>query len=179
MKNKLMSMVIICIVGTALVATWAWRPKSRYVFGGIWAGYDPSNPDTAIFYTHTSRDDVVGRREFSYYMNHFNFDATLGGLFPDAVMLADGVGRGYATGRDSFHFSSLVVAVNATGYVQYYAIGSGDGVFLNKDEQYVEALNWAVYLPGQDVDPHDGIPEGEPLFAMQIPLYMQRVPYLT
>ena len=63
MRNRLLTMLIIGLIGASLVAAIAWRPKSKYVFGGIWAGYDPANPDTAIFYTHNSQDDMVGRRK--------------------------------------------------------------------------------------------------------------------
>lgn len=181
MKNGLIAAIMIMIAGALLIGAASYRPKSRYVFAGIWVGIDPTNPETAIFYTHVTPDDVVGKRRFSYYMNHFDFDATLGGYFPDAAVLADGVGSGYATGKDTYDFSSIVCAVDSKGFVQYTAIGSGKAVWVNADEQMVEDFTWAVYLPTQDVDPHDGIPdEGQaPILCLRIPLHMKRVPHFA
>ena len=175
-RRRLTIVVAVAMVSAVLVG--AWRPKSKYAYGGIWVGRDPTNPASAIFYTHCSADDMAGYREFSYYINHFNIDATLGGFFPDAMLLADGVGRGHATGKETFEFSSLICAVNSTNFVQYYLVGSGKGVWLNADEQMIEDFTCSVYLPAQDAD-YDGIPdEGQvPIVCLAIPLHMKRVPY--
>lgn len=180
MRSKLLVILIIGIIGaTAIAATIAYRPKSRYAFGGTWVGKDLSEGLSSIFYYHISPVDIVGKREFSFYMNHLNLDARLDGVFPEAVIYADGVGRGYATGKDTFTYNSLICALNATGFVEYYMIGSGIGRWINKDEQIFDQFTVSLYLPSHDVEPYDGLPyEGQqPIMCVEFPLYLQRIPY--
>ena len=180
MNRKLVAIIIISTLSAAMISSSAWVAKSKHQFGGIWVGIDPTNPDTAIFYTMLSADDVVGKREFTYYINHFNFDASFGGLFSDAVIFGDGVGHGYATGKNTYAISSIICALDERGFVQYYMIGAGTAEWINDDE--VEAdFTISIYMPDQDTDPYDGIPdEGQtPALCFPVTLYMQRVPHFT
>ena len=177
LKRELIAAIAVCIMSAIIVGT---VQKSKYQFGGIWVGIDPSNPETAIFYCLVSAEDVVGKREYSYYINHFNIDVTFGGYFPDAVLFGDGVGHGYATGKKTFACSSLICALDENGVVQYYMIGSGNGEWINEDEQSLD-FTISIYLPEQDVDPYDGLPDEEqaPILCLEVPLYIQRVPHYT
>ena len=177
MKRKLMAILIICI-STVIIGVMGLQAKSRYQFGGIWVGIDPTNPETAIFYTLISADDVVGKREFTYYINHFNIDASFGGFFPSAVIFGDGVGHGYATGKNTYALSSIICALDESGFVQYYMVGSGTAEWLNSDEVECD-FTISIYTPDQDTNPYDGIPdEGQaPVLCLPIPLYLQRVPH--
>lgn len=177
MRRWPMLAIAICILTAVVIGAWGWQQKSRYRFGGIWVGIDPSNPETAIFYSLVSAEDVVGKREFSYYINHFNIDPSFGGLFEHAVLFGDGVGHGYATGKDTFACSSLICALDERGFVQYYMIGSGTGRWINEDEQSYD-FTLSIYVPDQDTAPYDGLPDDqEPFLCLEIPLYMQRVPH--
>jgi hypothetical protein len=178
MKSRLIMILVITVVVSATLV-WTYRPKNKYAFGGSWVGRDMSGGLQSIFYYHVSPQDVVGKREFSFYMNHLNLDAALDGLFPDAVTYADGVGCGFATGKDTFTYNSVINAVDARGSIVYYMRGSGTGRWVSEDEQVFDRFTVMIFLPSQDVDPYDGIIDEEqlPIMCVEFPLQIQRVPY--
>ena len=178
MRRNLKVVLVIGMIGVSILVVAAYRPKCRYAFGGAWVGQNPDDPE-AIFYFHISRDDIVGKRDYSLYINHFNIDASLGGFFPEAVIFGDGVGHGHATGKETFDYTAIICALDAHGFVQYYMVGSGEGRWVNADEQMFDAFTVFVYLPSQDVNPYDGLPdEGEePILCIEFPVRLQRIPH--
>jgi hypothetical protein len=98
----------------------------------------------------------------------FNWDHTLGGMFPEAVAASDTVGTGIRTGPNTWRVTIIRYATDGAAKVIYMAVITGDFTFSDDASMMERKGVWALYLPEQDKD-GDGWPDDDELPMLSVP----------
>jgi len=89
-------------------------------------------------------------------------------------------GDAVRTGPRTFDMTWIIYGRNELREIVYILVGNGS-LLLTDPNTYVEETYILFFLPGQDVDPHDGIPDDLDDPVMTIPLTgtVKRLPSLS
>jgi hypothetical protein len=135
---------------------------------GSWFGVDTLEDKnlTGWMVTATGKSEKRGTNYFEYP----NFDPTFFGYFPTAVRLSNSVGTWQRTGGNTFEYSFIGLALDATN--QLVGILKTSGEIALSDDCNSETLTATVYL----YDPAQGPFTDEPFQVVPFPeLYGYRV----
>lgn len=107
-----------------------------------------------------------------------NYDATLGGLFPDAIRLTTGQGEGIRTGPRSFNYTIHFWSLDRNNRRVALIVSNGTKFFNQEDcnSYEVPAGTLSVYSATQDTD-NDGYPDAnqQPLYCLPLICKAKRI----
>jgi hypothetical protein len=137
----------------------------------------PCNPAGAYYTVHpveglgatvTIIADDPACNSISCIQKIFNWNHTLGGMFPEAVAASDTVGTGVRTGPNTWRVTIIRYATDGAAKVVYMAVITGDFTFPDDASVLERKGTWALYLPEQDKD-GDGWPDDDETPMLCVP----------
>jgi len=141
---------------------------------GPWAPCNPAgsyygvHPVEGLGATVTIIADDLACNSITCIQKIFNWNHTLGGMFPDAVAASDTVGTGIRTGPNTWRVTIIRYATDGAARVIYMAVITGDFIFPDDASVLERKGVWALYLPEQDKD-NDGWPDDDETPMLCVP----------
>ena len=186
-KNKRNIALLAIIMLTALLLTaslsvitensWAQDGEelwSGWPLAGSWISWvPPEGPVTEpaiVQYMFTPLDPAGNR--LAHRMRMVNGDTTFLGLFPEADYLGDLVGVAVRTGLNTYESRIIGYGYKSQpanrGKLQYIWVMNQTMTLINRDTIQNTDIYLALFSPGTDVDPEDGLPDegAEPDFCL-------------
>jgi hypothetical protein len=139
-----------------------------------WAPCNPAgsyytiHPVEGLAATVTVIANDPGCNSISCIQKIFNWNHTLGGMFPEAVAASDTIGTGIRTGPNTWRVTIIRYATDGAAKVIYMAVISGDFTFSDDASVLERKGTWALYLPEQDKD-GDGWPDDDEIPMLCVP----------